>query len=65
MCSLAAPMLFDQDREEGLVVVLDRRELSGDTAAAAREAVALCPTGALRLADDSSPSEAHEGKGSH
>jgi ferredoxin len=50
MCSLAAPQLFDQDREEGLVIVLDIHELSGEAAAAAREAVTICPAGALRLA---------------
>jgi ferredoxin len=51
MCSLTAPGLFDQDRDEGLVVVLaDRPDES--QLAAAREAVALCPSQALSLVDD-------------
>jgi ferredoxin len=40
--------LFDQDDEDGRVVVLVT-ELRKDDVVAAREAVSLCPTGALSL----------------
>jgi ferredoxin len=51
MCSLTAPGVFDQDADEGLVVILvDRPDES--QLAAAREAVELCPSRALSLADD-------------
>ena len=51
MCALNAPAVFDQDAEEGLVLVLDARP---DAAAigAVREAVSLCPSGALSLVDE-------------
>ena len=47
MCVMAAPGIFAQD-EEGLVVV---RSDAVDDLAAAREAVDLCPSGALRLVE--------------
>jgi ferredoxin len=43
-----APWLFDQDDEDGRVVVLGT-EVGKDNVVAAREAVSLCPTGALSL----------------
>ncbi|WP_228981150.1 ferredoxin [Streptomyces sp. DH12] len=49
MCALTAPDLFDQDPEDGRVVL--RRPApayeAGPTGARAREAAALCPAGAL------------------
>ncbi len=48
MCSLTAPGLFDQDPDEGLVVVL-AQDLDDSKLPAVRQAVALCPTGALSL----------------
>ncbi|HEY3005393.1 MAG TPA: (4Fe-4S)-binding protein [Kribbellaceae bacterium] len=48
-CVLAAPGVFDQGHD-GIVVLRD-----GDpagTPAAVLEAVALCPSGAIRLAED-------------
>jgi ferredoxin len=48
MCVRTAPGLFDQDDEDGRVVVLVT-ELRKDKVVAAREAVSLCPTGALSL----------------
>jgi ferredoxin len=51
MCSLTAPALFDQDPEQGLVVVLNERP-AGPDLAAAREAVEMCPSGALSLVED-------------
>ena len=48
LCVLAAEDVFDQD-DDGIVVVLDERPADG---AAAREAVANCPSGALSLVED-------------
>jgi ferredoxin len=50
-CVLTAPAVFDQDDEEGLVVVLTA-EVAPQDADAVRQAVARCPSGALRLVDD-------------
>jgi ferredoxin len=52
MCALTTPELFDQDVEEGLVV-LKRELVEGEQLEAARNAVDQCPSGALSLeADD-------------
>ncbi len=48
VCSWTAPDLFEQDAEEGRVVVR-RLLVSGDAMSLAREAVDLCPSGALSL----------------
>ena len=48
MCARTAPGLFDQDDEDGRVVVLVT-ELRNDDVVGARKAVSLCPTGALAL----------------
>ncbi|WP_274910687.1 ferredoxin [Streptomyces sp. WZ-12] len=47
-CVLTAPDLFDQD-DDGLVTVLDAAD---GAPAAAREAAALCPSGAINVAAD-------------
>ncbi len=47
-CVMTAPDVFDQRDEDGVVVVLTPRPAPADVAAA-REAVALCPSGALTL----------------
>ncbi|MFF2650703.1 ferredoxin [Streptomyces sp. NPDC058045] len=47
-CVLAAPGVFDQDEEEGLVLVLDGSPPES-RAAAVRLAVRACPSGALGL----------------
>ncbi|WP_027761759.1 ferredoxin [Streptomyces sp. AA1529] len=47
-CVLAAPTVFDQDEEDGLVLVLDD-EVPASDADAVREAVWACPSGALTL----------------
>ncbi|MFF8382653.1 ferredoxin [Streptomyces kanasensis] len=54
MCALTAPDLFDQDPEDGRVVLLRPAAAygTGPAGAAAREAVSLCPAGALTLAPD-------------
>ena len=57
MCVRTAPRLFDQDDNDGRVVVLEP-EIPRDDEAAAREAVSLCPTGALSLeADEDGPDD--------
>jgi ferredoxin len=48
MCVLTTPELFDQDIEEGLVV-LKSEHVEGEQLEAARKAVGLCPSGALSL----------------
>lgn len=48
MCALTAPAVFDQDDEEGLVV-LRRPAPAPEHQAAARLAVGLCPAGAITL----------------
>ncbi|MFG2223326.1 ferredoxin [Streptomyces sp. NPDC048644] len=48
MCALTAPEVFDQDDEEGLVVLLRPAPAPGHLAAA-RMAVGLCPAGAIAL----------------
>ena len=50
-CVLTAPRAFDQDDDEGLVILLipDVEPLDADSV---REAVAHCPSGALRIVED-------------
>jgi ferredoxin len=48
MCALTAPEVFDQDDEEGLVVLLQPTPAPGHRAAV-RMAVGLCPAGAIAL----------------
>lgn len=47
-CVMTAPEVFDQRDEDGVVVVLRPEPGSADEVQA-REAVGLCPSGALRL----------------
>lgn len=47
-CVLTEPALFDQNEEDGTVVLLSA-EVDGDLLAAARDAVRVCPSGALSL----------------
>jgi ferredoxin len=51
MCVVSAPAVFDQDDGDGLVVVLTAEPAESE-AAAVREAVALCPSGAISIVDD-------------
>ncbi|MGH8791198.1 MAG: ferredoxin [Stackebrandtia sp.] len=51
MCVLTAPALFDQDDAEGRVLALTP-DVPADRLAEAREAVSLCPSGALELDED-------------
>ena len=54
MCALTAPDLFEQDEEDGLVVVRSAH-LDGPALELARKVVDLCPSGALSLHDDDAP----------
>ncbi|MEY9929285.1 ferredoxin [Catenulispora sp. GP43] len=51
MCALNAPEVFDQDEEEGLVVVLDA-EPPAQRRFAVRDAAQLCPASAISLVED-------------
>jgi ferredoxin len=48
MCVLTAPAVFDQSDADGLVEVLVEAPAAAETTAV-REAVKLCPSGALRV----------------
>jgi ferredoxin len=50
-CVLTDPSLFDQNDEDGTVVLL-ADVASGDQTATAHEAVGLCPSGALSLVEE-------------
>jgi ferredoxin len=47
-CVFSAPAVFDQDDDEGLVVLLTA-QVGPQDAAAVRDAVAHCPSGALLI----------------
>ncbi|ORT59426.1 ferredoxin [Streptomyces sp. CB03238] len=49
MCALTAPEAFDQDAEDGRVVLLDAQPPPGPVTDAAREAAGLCPAGAITV----------------
>jgi ferredoxin len=51
MCAMTTPELFDQDDDEGLVV-LRSEYVEGEQLEAARQAVDHCPSGALSLEED-------------
>lgn len=48
MCALNAPEVFDQDPEEGLVVLLDPQP-PPELHRAVRDAVGLCPSSAISV----------------
>ncbi|MFG3497526.1 ferredoxin [Streptomyces sp. NPDC047928] len=54
MCALTAPSVFDQDEDEGLVVLLDPRP-PGDRHAAVRTAAGVCPGAVITFTDQGSP----------
>lgn len=47
-CALRAPAVFDQNEDDGTVIVLDP-EPGSEHQEAVREAIALCPSGALSI----------------
>ncbi|MEU3528234.1 ferredoxin [Streptomyces sp. NPDC038707] len=55
MCVLAAPEVFDQDDEEGRVLLLDPAPSRGAAGAAARQAAHLCPMSAITVLPDGDP----------
>ncbi|MFD7169259.1 ferredoxin [Streptomyces violascens] len=54
MCALTAPAVFDQDTEDGLVLLLASRPSPGQ-AASARLAAGLCPAAAITVTDERTP----------
>lgn len=50
LCVVSAPAVFDQDDDDGLVELLVDEPDTAD-AAAVREAVGLCPSGALSVVE--------------
>ncbi|WP_137990781.1 ferredoxin [Streptomyces vilmorinianum] len=50
MCALTAPQVFDQDEDEGLVVLLDARPPQ-ERHAAVRVAAGVCPAVAITLTE--------------
>ena len=50
MCVLTAPAVFDQD-DDGIVTLL-AEDVDAEPADAARRAITLCPSGALRVLPD-------------
>ncbi|NMH98173.1 ferredoxin [Pseudonocardia acidicola] len=50
-CVLTAPDIFDQDEDEG-TVVLRTAQVSGDALERVRQAVHICPSQALSLCED-------------
>ncbi|WP_158891699.1 ferredoxin [Amycolatopsis anabasis] len=50
MCTLTAPETFDQDAEDGRVVLLTSTPLPEDEEAA-RQAAQVCPSGAITFAE--------------
>ncbi|MFJ2843088.1 ferredoxin [Streptomyces griseofuscus] len=47
-CALAAPAVFDQNDDDGTVILLDATP-PADQREAAQEAAARCPTSAIRV----------------
>ncbi|MGP4052300.1 ferredoxin [Streptomyces sp. 2A115] len=50
-CALSGPDLFDQSEDDGTVIVLNSEPEGELLAKKAREAVHICPSGALSLAE--------------
>jgi ferredoxin len=54
MCNLSAPEVFDQDDEEGHVILLDAAPAE-DLHAVVREALTTCPSGAISISEGELP----------
>ncbi|WP_327139162.1 ferredoxin [Nocardia sp. NBC_01327] len=50
LCALTAPAVFDQDDDEGLVIVRDAHP-DNMTEPAVREALNICPSGAIAFTE--------------
>ncbi|MEU5646716.1 ferredoxin [Streptomyces milbemycinicus] len=55
MCVMAAPEVFDQDDEDGKVLLLDPAPPRRAAGAAAGQAVHLCPMGAITIVSGDDP----------
>ncbi|MFF9145854.1 ferredoxin [Streptomyces sp. NPDC014861] len=62
MCAMTAPDVFDQDPDDGLVLLLEAEPAAGDRAAA-RMAVGVCPAGAITARDADTGAPAGPGAG--
>jgi ferredoxin len=51
LCVLTEPRVFDQDIDQGTVVLLEE-EPPEDLQAAVREAAKICPSGAIKVLED-------------
>ncbi|MFC4336333.1 ferredoxin [Salininema proteolyticum] len=51
-CAFTVPAVFDQDDEDGRVVVLREEVVGGGLAEDVRTAIMLCPSGAIREAEE-------------
>ncbi|MEV4358070.1 ferredoxin [Nonomuraea sp. NPDC051941] len=50
-CVLIAPEVFDQNEDDGIVILLEA-EPAADRHAAVREAAAVCPAAAIQVDED-------------
>ncbi|MFI6741021.1 ferredoxin [Nonomuraea sp. NPDC050451] len=50
-CVLIAPDVFDQNEDDGIVILLEA-EPAADQHAAVREAAAVCPAAAIQVDED-------------
>lgn len=55
MCALTAPEVFDQDDDEGKVLLLDPAPPPQADMAAVRRAVRMCPSGAITIVSGDEP----------
>jgi len=62
MCVRTATGLFDQDADDGCVIVL-KTQVEGMEADLARRAVSNCPSGALSIVEDTWPAAPRGGSG--
>ncbi|MFC6016835.1 ferredoxin [Plantactinospora solaniradicis] len=54
-CVLTEPAVFDQDEEDGTVVILDETPRDETTITRVRQAIHICPSRALALAEPAAP----------
>ncbi|MDF5752094.1 ferredoxin [Spongiactinospora sp. TRM90649] len=64
MCALTAPDLFDQDEDEGTVVLLAQPATPAQERAA-RQAADRCPSGTIRVVEDAADADATAAQPGH
>ncbi|MBF9129934.1 ferredoxin [Plantactinospora sp. S1510] len=64
-CVLTEPAVFDQDEEDGTVVVLDSTPKDEKTVTRVRQAIHICPGRALALVESAAPARADTRVDSH